>query len=627
MNVLTAEQLSRSYGEREIFSDLGFGIQRGQKVGLIAKNGTGKTSLMRILSGQEAPDSGQVVVREGFRLGFLEQSPELEAGKTILESLLPRQPELLQTLHAYRAATESGDMQALEQSMSKMDALQAWDAETRIREMTSKLGLGEVNMRTDQLSGGQKRRLALAGLLCEAPDILLLDEPTNHLDIPMIEWLEGYLSQSNLSLLMVTHDRYFLDRVCDHIWELEEGKLHQYQGNFGYYLEKKAQREAAEASSQARAKNLYSRELEWVRRMPKARGTKSKSRLKAFEEVKAEALKRRNQSRLEVDIPMQRLGSKIVEAIKISKSYGVKPLFEEFRYSFRKGERLAVVGPNGSGKTTLLKILTGQLEPDQGKVVVGDTVAFGWYAQELDHLPGDKRVIEFIKETAEYFETERRARVSASFLLDMFEFPPSMQYQYIHLLSGGEKRRLSLLHMLLKQPNFLILDEPTNDLDIATLQSLEWYLEAFEGCVLVVSHDRHFVDKVADQLIVLDGTGGIDVFGGSYSEWQAFLAEQKDAEQVKKKENQAPISAKQEGPSGVEKRGRLSYNEERKLAALPDEIEALEKEKERLEKAMLATQEYTEQIGLSESLGKISKELQEAMDLWLSLEEKKEGLA
>ncbi|MFZ9701044.1 MAG: ABC-F family ATP-binding cassette domain-containing protein, partial [Flavobacteriales bacterium] len=471
MNVLTVEHVSRSFGERVVLNDINFGLARGDKRALIAKNGSGKSTLMKIMAGLEPADQGQVVIREGIRIGFLHQEPNFDSEASLEEVMLPKNGQFNAVISRYRNALEAGDSSEMASAATEMDNLQAWEVEAKMQEAAAKLGLPDLKAKVGSLSGGQKRRLALAGMLLEQPDLLLLDEPTNHLDIPMIEWLEETLSVPSLTLLLVTHDRYFLDSVCTGILELDNGKLYTYQGDYANFLEKKTQRHLAEDSEAAKNRNRFESELEWVRKMPKARSTKSKSRLNAFETLKEKARFRRNDSQLELEVPMKRLGSKILEAIKISKNFGNKHLFGPFSYSFRKGERIAIVGDNGTGKTSMLKILTGQLPTDTGKVIVGETVEFGYFSQDSAELPGDKRIIEYVKETAEYFDNQRKGRVTASQLLTRFDFPPSVQYTYISKLSGGERRRLALLHMLLRQPNFLILDEPTNDLDVLTLQN------------------------------------------------------------------------------------------------------------------------------------------------------------
>jgi ATP-binding cassette subfamily F protein uup len=620
MNVLTVEHVSRSFGERVVLDDINFGLARGDKRALIAKNGSGKSTLMKIMAGLEPADQGQVVIREGIRIGFLHQEPNFDSEASLEEVMLPKNGQFNAVISRYRNALEAGDSSEMASAATEMDNLQAWEVEAKMQEAAAKLGLPDLKAKVGSLSGGQKRRLALAGMLLEQPDLLLLDEPTNHLDIPMIEWLEETLSIPSLTLLLVTHDRYFLDSVCSGILELDNGKLYTYQGDYANFLEKKTQRHLAEDSEAAKNRNRFESELEWVRKMPKARSTKSKSRLNAFETLKEKARFRRNDSQLELEVPMKRLGSKILEAIKISKNFGNKHLFGPFSYSFRKGERIAIVGDNGTGKTSMLKILTGQLPTDTGKVIVGETVEFGYFSQDSAELPGDKRIIEYVKETAEYFDNQRKGRVTASQLLTRFDFPPSVQYTYISKLSGGERRRLALLHMLLRQPNFLILDEPTNDLDVLTLQKLEEYLDDFGGCIIMVSHDRFFVDRIADQLIVLDGKGGCSVFGGSFTAYREELKEGVASKSSQpKEENQQPVAAQKT-------KTKLSYQQKRMLEMLPNEIEALEAEKSQLEEQLLiANQTYEKLNKLSEALASISAKIEEKMALWLELEEEANG--
>ncbi len=620
MNVLTVEHVSRSFGERVVLNDINFGLARGDKRALIAKNGSGKSTLMKIMAGLEPADQGQVVIREGIRIGFLHQEPNFDSEASLEEVMLPKNGQFNAVISRYRNALEAGDSSEMASAATEMDNLQAWEVEAKMQEAAAKLGLPDLKAKVGSLSGGQKRRLALAGMLLEQPDLLLLDEPTNHLDIPMIEWLEETLSVPSLTLLLVTHDRYFLDSVCTGILELDNGKLYTYQGDYANFLEKKTQRHLAEDSEAAKNRNRFESELEWVRKMPKARSTKSKSRLNAFETLKEKARFRRNDSQLELEVPMKRLGSKILEAIKISKNFGNKHLFGPFSYSFRKGERIAIVGDNGTGKTSMLKILTGQLPTDTGKVIVGETVEFGYFSQDSAELPGDKRIIEYVKETAEYFDNQRKGRVTASQLLTRFDFPPSVQYTYISKLSGGERRRLALLHMLLRQPNFLILDEPTNDLDVLTLQKLEEYLDDFGGCIIMVSHDRFFVDRIADQLIVLDGKGGCSVFGGSFTAYREELKEGAASKSSQpQEEDQQPIAVQKT-------KTKLSYQQKRMLEMLPNEIEALEAEKSQLEEQLLITNQTYETLNnLSEALASISSKIEEKMALWLELEEEANG--
>ena len=620
MNVLTVEHVSRSFGERVVLNDINFGLARGDKRALIAKNGSGKSTLMKIMAGLEPADQGQVVIREGIRIGFLHQEPNFDSEASLEEVMLPKNGQFNAVISRYRNALEAGDSSEMASAATEMDNLQAWEVEAKMQEAAAKLGLPDLKAKVGSLSGGQKRRLALAGMLLEQPDLLLLDEPTNHLDIPMIEWLEETLSVPSLTLLLVTHDRYFLDSVCTGILELDNGKLYTYQGDYANFLEKKTQRHLAEDSEAAKNRNRFESELEWVRKMPKARSTKSKSRLNAFETLKEKARFRRNDSQLELEVPMKRLGSKILEAIKISKNFGNKHLFGPFSYSFRKGERIAIVGDNGTGKTSMLKILTGQLPTDTGKVIVGETVEFRYFSQDSAELPGDKRIIEYVKETAEYFDNQRKGRVTASQLLTRFDFPPSVQYTYISKLSGGERRRLALLHMLLRQPNFLILDEPTNDLDVLTLQKLEEYLDDFGGCIIMVSHDRFFVDRIADQLIVLDGKGGCSVFGGSFTAYREELKEGAASKSSQpQEEDQQPIAVQKT-------KTKLSYQQKRMLEMLPNEIEALEAEKSQLEEQLLITNQTYETLNnLSEALASISSKIEEKMALWLELEEEANG--
>jgi ATP-binding cassette subfamily F protein uup len=624
VNYLSVEQVSKSYGIKVLFRGISYGIQQGQKIALVARNGTGKTSLLKIMAGKDQPDEGQVVVRNSIRIGYLEQSPGFNGKDTVMQALFAQDNEVMaairsyeQALQHYEANKSDENYAVLTQCMQQMDRWQAWDLEARIRQILAKLNIHDVDALIETLSGGQLKRVALAGVLISQPDLLILDEPTNHLDIDMIEWLEDYLTAPGITLFMVTHDRYFLDNVCTDIIELDGGKMYQYHGNYAYFLEKKADRESASLSEVDKARNIYYRELEWVRKMPKARGTKSKSRLDAFEEIREKAFSLRKQKEIEINMRMKRMGNKILEVIKVSKRFGDRKLFEKFSYSFRKGERIGIVGNNGTGKSTFLKLITSQIAPDEGKVVVGDTIEFGYYGQQGIQINDDKRVIEVIREIAEVIEVDKSARITASQMLTRFDFPPEVQYTPVGKLSGGEKRRLYLLTVLLRNPNFLILDEPTNDLDILTLQKLEEYLENYQGCIIIVSHDRYFLDRLVDQIFVFKGNGEVEIFGGSYTEYRLKQElQEKNTVKEEQKSHQKEVQA-----LGKEKK-KLSYKEKLEFEQIEKELPLLEKEKSAIE-AQLMNQaaDHQKLTELTTRLSELTALIEQKTDRWLELSE------
>lgn len=624
MNYLSVEQVSKSYGTKELFRGISFGIQQGQKIALVARNGSGKTTLLKIMAGKEHPDEGKVVLRNGIRIGYLEQSPVFNGKDTVMQALFAQDNEVMAAIRNYEQALKQYEIDksdenysVLTRCMQQMDQWQAWDLEAELREILAKLNIHDVEAPIETLSGGQLKRVALAGVLIIRPDLLILDEPTNHLDIDMIEWLEDYLAASGITLFMVTHDRYFLDNVCTDIYELDGGKMYQYHGNYAYFLEKKADRESALLSEIEKARNIYFRELEWVRKMPKARGTKSKSRLDAFEDIREKAFSLRKHKEMEINMRMKRMGNKILEVIKVSKRYGERKLFEKFTYSFRKGERIGIVGHNGSGKSTFLKLITSQITPDEGKVIVGDTIEFGYYGQQGIQINDDKRVIEVIREIADVIEVDKSARVTASQMLTRFDFPPEVQYTPVAKLSGGEKRRLYLLTVLLRNPNFLILDEPTNDLDILTLQKLEEYLESYQGCIIIVSHDRYFLDRLVDQIFVFKGNGEVEIFGGSYTEYRLKLELQEKSYEKQDVKNE---SSKPQVP--VKDKKRLSYKEKLEFEQIEKELILLEKEKSAIE-AQLMNHVYDHQVlaELTTRLSEITMLIDHKTDRWLELSE------
>lgn len=624
MNYLLIENLTKSFGAKEVFNNLTFGIEKGQKVALVARNGTGKTTLINIISGKDTAEEGKVVVRNGIRIGFLEQDPHFDPNHTVWQSIFQRSSNISDAIHQYENALKAFEVdksdvneEQLSKAMQQMDMLRAWDVEVRVKQILGKLKIYDTEQKLSQLSGGQLKRVALAAVLIDEPDMLIMDEPTNHLDIDMIEWLEDHLSGSNMTLLMVTHDRYFLDNVCTDVYELDNHKIYQYKGDYTYFLEKKAEREASAWSEVDKAKNLYYRELEWVRKMPRARGTKSKSRLDAFDDIKQKAFSLRKRKEIEINMRMKHMGNKILELINVSKSFGDKKLIEKFTYSFRKGERIGIVGNNGTGKSTLLKMITGKLEVDMGKIVVGDTIEFGNYNQEGIALKDDKRVIEVIKDIAEVIDVDRSTRVTASQMLQRFDFPPEMQYNYVSKLSGGEKRRLYLLTVLLRNPNFLILDEPTNDLDIVTLNKLEDYLENFPGCIIIVSHDRYFMDKIVDQIFVFEGDGKVSVFGGNYTEFRLH----KEIEEEEKKNVAKQVHIESTYPKEEKKKIKLSYKEKIEFEQIEKDLPILEEEKNILNEKLNSPIGHEELLKITERLGEVMKQIDEKTDRWLELSE------
>lgn len=629
MNILLVENLTKSYGIRVLFRNITFGVQKGQKVALIARNGTGKTTLLNIIAGKDQPDDGKVVIRNGVTVGFLSQDPQFDQNHTVWQAMFVQESAALTAIHNYEKAlaafekNKTGEAEKnLSASMQEMDRLNAWDFESRLKQILSRLKVTDTEAKISSLSGGQLKRVALAAVLINEPELLILDEPTNHLDIDMIEWLEDYLSTANTTLLMVTHDRYFLDNVCTDIYEMDGMNIFQYSGNYEYFLQKKAEREANRESEVDKAKNLYYRELEWVRRMPKARSTKSKSRLDAFDDIKDKAFSLRKKREIDITMRMKRMGSKILELIKVSKSFGDKQLMDKFTYSFRRGERIGIVGENGSGKSTLLKMLTGKIAPDAGKISVGETIEFGFYDQMGMTLKEDKRVIEVVKDIAEVIDVDRSAKVTASQLLQRFDFPPEMQYTYVSKLSGGEKRRLYLLTVLLKNPNFLILDEPTNDLDILTLNKLEDFLMDYEGCLLIVSHDRYFMDKLVDQIFVFEGNGELKVFGGNYTEYRLAkdLEEQEAREAGKKAEEIKTITSENTAPQ--KSKIKLSYKEKLEFEKIEKELPQLEKERDELnEKMNSGISDHEELMKITERMGIVSQQIDAYTDRWLELSE------
>ena len=617
MNFLSVEQLTKSYGERLLFSELTFGIEHGQKVAIVAKNGAGKSTLLRCLLGLEPPDSGTVTFRKELRIAFMEQTEDLNPELSVLDAVLDHDLPEIKLIKAYTDALLANDEARLGDLYQALTEHQAWDLEVKVQQILSVLKLSGLTQKVGELSGGQKKRVALAKVLLSEAEFLILDEPTNHLDLDMIEWLEQYLSASQLTLLMVTHDRYFLEVVCDTILELADQTIYRYKGNFSYYLEKKAEREEQLQSTIEKAKNTFRKELDWIRRQPKARGTKQKARVDAFSDLKKVATQRLDEDELELPIKMERLGTKIVEFHKVSKSFGARVMLDDFSYHFQRQERLGIVGNNGTGKTTFLKMLTGEALPDKGKIVIGETIVFGYYSQDLMEVDPDMKVIDVVREVAEFIPLEKGRQLSAAQLLERFLFPRDMHYHFVHKLSGGERRRLKLLRVLMLNPNFLILDEPTNDLDIFAMSVLEEYLRLFQGSLIVVSHDRYFMDKMVDHLFVFQGEGRIKDITGNYHSYRSSL------QQTQREQKQHPKSeAKSEVAPSPEKRRKMSFKEKQEFEQIEKDLPLLEKEKEILSEALSSGSLTNEElIQKGERLGELVNQIEEFTLRWLELSE------
>ncbi len=624
MNLLSVENLTKYYGERCLFRDISFGIDHGQKIALVARNGSGKSTLFKILMGTEPKDAGEVVFRNDTRVAFLDQDEQFAANTTVRAALFSGNHPALKALQEHKLAVAKNDNAKIEELTARIEELNGWDAEAHALAIAENLGLKEILDRTcENLSGGQIKRLSLAKTLVSEPDVLMLDEPTNHLDLDMIEWLEKYLAQSNKTVFLVTHDRFFLDRVCTEILELREQELFRYKGNYSYFLRKKEEAFEQLRSSTEKAKNLYKRELEWIRKMPKARGTKAKYRVDAFEDTKKKAHVKIKDDKVNLEVKTERLGTKTVELHKVSKTLGDKLLLKQFSYLFKRGEKIGIVGKNGMGKSTLLNMITGSLKPDAGKVVVGDTVKFGYYSQKGLSLDYGVKVIDAVKDIAEIIPLEGGKKITAGQLLERFLFEPKKQHQWVETLSGGEKKRLQLLQVLMANPNFLILDEPTNDLDIETLQVLEEFLLEYSGCVLVVTHDRFFLDKIVDHLFVYRGPGEIKDFPGNYTQYRIWEKEQKDSEPVEEKPESKSEKVPQHPPKTAEKKKKLSYNEQREFNQLEKDIDQLEAEKLELTRFLESGSEDVEKLTQT---GIRLQELSEIIDdktmRWLELSER-----
>ena len=617
MNYLNVENISKSYGELNLFEDLSFSIHKDQKIAFVAKNGTGKTSILNILSGKDSPDTGQIIYRKGLRTTFLSQEPTLDQSLSIEETILKSENPILKVINTYHEALENPEDSNLYQTaFDDMERYQAWDFETQYTQILFKLKLENLDQKVSELSGGQQKRLALANTLLSKPDLLILDEPTNHLDLEMIEWLESFFAKENITLFMVTHDRYFLERVCSEIIELDEGCIYNYKGNYSYYLEKKEERIEREAIETNKSKQLYKKELGWMRRQPKARTTKSKSRIDDFYEIKERASKRRNDHEVQLEINMERLGSKILEIYKISKAFEEKVILDKFEYVFQRGERIGIIGKNGTGKSTFLNMITGGLKPDSGKIIQGETIKFGYYTQNGIKPKPMQKVIDVVREFGDYIPLMKGKQISAQQLLERFLFSRKKQYDFVEKLSGGERKRLYLCTVLIQNPNFLILDEPTNDLDIVTLNVLENFLLDFPGCLLVVSHDRYFMDKIVDHLFVFRGEGVVEDFPGNYSDFRTYEDSTPVASEPKKTTtSKAAIESQSEA--------KLSFNEQKELNNLESKLKSLEFDKKEIEAKFLAPEIDMDTIGaLSDELKTLNEVIEEKEMRWLELNEK-----
>lgn len=615
MNLLSVEGISKAYGERIIFEPLSFGMSKGQKIALIAKNGSGKTSILKIIAQQDTPNQGLVNFRKGTQVSYLPQDPVLDPNKTVEEIILASGNQTLEVIATYEKALQNPeDAESYQKAFEAMDQHQAWDFETQYKQLLSKLKLDDLTLKAAALSGGQKKRLALCSALLEKPDLLILDEPTNHLDLEMIEWLEAYFIKEKLTLLMVTHDRYFLERVCNEIIELDEGVLFSYKGSYSYFLEKRAARMEQLDTEAHKTKRHFTKELEWMRRQPKARTTKSKSRIDDFNTIKAKAQIRRNEHKVQLEINMERLGSKMIEMHRVTKTFGNKVILQGFDYNFQRNDRIGIIGNNGTGKSTFLKLLTDTIKPDSGKIIRGETLKFGYYTQEGIEIKSGQKVIEVIQEFGEFIPLKKGRKISAQQLLERFLFDRKKQYDFVEKLSGGERKRLYLCTVLIQNPNFLILDEPTNDLDIVTLNVLENFLLDFPGCLIVVSHDRYFMDKIVDHLFVFRGEGKIEDFPGNYSDFRAYEGLENTAVSSKKKPK-----TEWKNTSDDSYENKASYEDQRILKKLEKEIASLESKKENLQNQFTDETLSPDEIkALSIELKTLEETLEEKTDEWLN---------
>jgi ATP-binding cassette subfamily F protein uup len=619
LNYLTVENISKSYGELTLFENISFSIHKDEKIAFVAKNGTGKTSILNMLSGDDEPDTGLITYRKDIAVSFLPQDPKLDPSLTIEETIFASENPILKVILNYEhALLNPEDEESYQKAFEAMEQHQAWDFETQYKQILFKLKLENLNQKVSTLSGGQKKRLSLANALINKPDLLILDEPTNHLDLEMIEWLEAFFAKENITLFMVTHDRYFLERVCNEIIELDEGELFTYKGNYSYYLEKREARIEQIATETGKAKQLFKKELEWIRRQPKARTTKSKSRIDDFQDIKHRASQRRNDHQVQLELNMERLGNKIIELHKVCKSYKDKVILDSFSYMFQNGERMGIIGKNGTGKSTFLNLLTQSIKPDSGKIVIGETVKFGYYTQNGISIKPEQKVIDVIREFGDYIPLKKGRQISAQQLLERFLFSRKKQYDFVEKLSGGERKRLYLCTVLIQNPNFLILDEPTNDLDIVTLNVLENFLLDFPSCVIVVSHDRYFMDKVVDHLFVFRGDGIIEDFPGNYTDFRVYDDSQsvEEDDQTKKKEKSAWKKTDN---------NKLSYNEEKELRNIESKLNTLAFDKKELESKFHEPNLSQDDIlELSEKLQKIIDDMDAKEERWFELSSKLE---
>lgn len=616
INYLSVENLTYHYGDIALFENVSFGVAEGQKVALIARNGAGKTTLFNILTGQFPPQNGEVTLRKGLRVGYLPQEPVLNNDLTVTQELFNGTGQLIETIRQYEEALVSHDTELLSRLTAMMDHLNAWDYESRIKQILAQLKITRFEQKISELSGGQRKRVALAKVLISEPEFLFLDEPTNHLDLDMIEWLEQYLSKSKATLLMITHDRYFLDRVCNQIMELENETIYQYSGNYHYYLEKREERIARKTAEVEKAQNLLRKEQDWMNRQPQARATKAKYRIDAFYELKDVASQKLSGRELELNIQGARLGSKVLDMAGVCKSYDDLNLLQNFTYKFARNEKIGIIGNNGTGKTTLLSMITGTVQPDSGTIDIGETVVFGYYRQQGIVIDDNKKVIEVISDISEKISMGDNQNMSAAQFLRYFLFPNEMHYVQVNKLSGGERKRLHLMTVLMKNPNFLILDEPTNDLDIFTLNVLEDYLRGFKGCVIIVSHDRYFMDKVVDHVFVFEGNGVIKDFPGNYTDYQDY---KKEVE--KQRAQDKPVAAKViEKSTSVSSTRKLSFKEKKELEQLEADIAALESEKQQIESDLSSgSLSAAELTTASNRIGEVISLLEEKEMRWLEL--------
>ena len=616
---LTIEHASKSYGEKVLFENLSMSISKGDKIAIIAKNGSGKSTLLKVIAGFEPAEGERAKVRlnSAIKTAFLDQEPDFDSDDTVMQVLLDMDNEAVRAIKNYQDAVLHGDAELIEKALTQMEDLKAWAMEAKIKEVLFKLNLTDVDQKVETLSGGQKKRLALAKIIIEEPDFLILDEPTNHIDIEMIEWLEKYLQSNALTLLMVTHDRYFLERVCNQIIELDKGKIWVYRGNYSDYLEKKAMRAHQDLVSLDKAKKLLSKELEWVRRQPKARGTKAKSRVDSYHKLDDHVSSITFDKVFEIDVDTARLGKKIVEFYDASKSYGDNQLLRNFWYKFKKGERVGISGANGTGKSTFIKLITGEERLTTGKRVIGETVLFGHYQQDGIQLNEDKRVIDVIRSYGEYIPLKKGQKLSAARLLETFMFPPYQHQVYVSQLSGGERKRLHLLCVLMGNPNFLILDEPTNDLDVLTLNVLEDYLSQFPGCLVIISHDRFFMDKLVDHMFIFKGGGDIKDFNGTYSDWKASVSTYNSEIKAQVKELESNEKSK---PDTVKR--KLSYKEKMEMQTIEKDLKTMEKRQKEIEAMFLSLTLDSQAINeLSIELSQIKNLTDEKELRWLELSE------